>query len=346
MKIRNVARPATFKICGEHRTLIFHSANDSGALLAVAPWNVPIWVFGGLALLVLIAGAALLHNVADLGRPRLDALSLLLISVGLIGILYGVSTVFEGSVLVASVTFIVGLLAMIALAVRQRRIDNPLLNLSPFGNRAFVLGVFMTMLGLFFVFAMNVVIPLFLQADKGLSPLGASLTLAPGILLSVAMGPVAGRLFDRHGGRVMIPLGYLIMAAFVLLTGIAAGTDSVMWFGILYAPAVLGTALVIGPAQTFALAQLERATTPHGVTVVSTSFQIAGCVGTSLGVGVFSALARTSATDGSGSTLLGFQGSVALVIATSLVGIVLSFMASRVSKNRDTVQNQEPEMVH
>ncbi|MFE1100341.1 MFS transporter [Nocardiopsis alba] len=314
----------------------------SGALLAIAPWNVLIWVFGGLALLVLLAGAVLLRNVADLSRPRLDTLSLLLIAVGLTGLLYGISTAFDGSAPVAAAAFVVGLLALVAFTVRQRRISNPLLDLRPFHSAPFVLGAAMTMLGLLFVFAMNVVIPLFLQSAKGLTPLGASLTLAPGILLTVAMGPIAGRLFDRYGGRIIIPVGYLVMAVFVLLTGLAAGTPSVLLFGVLYVPAVLGTALVIGPAQTFALSHLDREISPHGVTVVSTGFQVAGCVGTSLGVGVYGSLTAISEAAMPEATLLGFRGAVLLVVVTSLIGIALAIGAARRSRRTMVEEPEEP----
>ena len=314
----------------------------SGAILTAAPWTTLMWVFGGLTLAVLLAGAIVLRNVTELGRPVLDILSFILVAVGLVGILYGVSSAFEGSALYAGIAGVVGLLAMWLFVIRQRRIANPLIDMRPFSNAPFVLGVLMTMLGLVFVFAMNVVIPLFLQGALDMPPLGASLTLAPGILLTVGMGPIAGRLFDRHGGRWSIPLGFLVMAVFVTLVGVAAGHSSVWIFGILYVPAVLATAFVVGPAQTFALSNLDRETSPHGVTVVSTSFQIAGCVGTSLATGIYGAVIASNAAAGRSegdSLLAGFHGSVALVVVTSLIGILLAFLAYRSVRSRRTAES-------
>ncbi|MDN3903876.1 MFS transporter [Arthrobacter sp. YD2] len=318
----------------------------SGAILTVAPWTTLMWVFGGLTLAVLLAGAFVLRNAAELGRPVLDILSFILVAAGLVGILYGVSSAFEGSALYAGIAGIVGLLAMWLFVLRQRRIANPLIDMRPFSNAPFVLGVLMTMLGLVFVFAMNVVIPLFLQGALDMPPLGASLTLAPGILLTVGMGPIAGRMFDRHGGRRSIPLGFLVMAVFVTLVGVAAGHSSVWIFGLLYVPAVLATAFVVGPAQTFALSNLDRETSPHGVTIVSTSFQIAGCVGTSLATGIYGAVIAAKAATGSSETdslLAGFHGAVAFVVATSLLGILLAFLAYRsVRSRRSTESVQRP----
>ena len=307
----------------------------SGALLTIAPWTTLLWVFGALTLVVLLAGGFALQNVAALRRPVLDVISFLLVAIGLVGILYGVSAAFSGAALYAAISAVIGVVALWIFVIRQQRIEHPLLNLRPFANIPFVLGVLMTMLGLLFVFAMNVVIPLFLQSGHQMEPLGASLTLAPGILLTVVMGPIAGKLFDRHGGRWSIPLGFLIMAIFVTLVGVAAGHSSILLFGALYIPAVLATALVIGPSQTFALSQLDRETSPHGVTIVSTGFQIAGCVGTSLGAGIYGAL--SAGNNDFDSLLSGFHGAVALVVFTSLLGIFLAFLAYR-SKAKTPVE--------
>ena len=309
----------------------------SGVLLTIAPWTTLMWVFGGLALIVMLVGSIILRNVVELGRPVLDVWSFLLVAVGLVGILYGVSAAFGGASLYAGIAALVGLIALWLFILRQRRIEHPLLNLKPFASAPFVFGVLMTMLGLLFVFAMNVVIPLFLQAAHGISPLGASLALAPGILLTVVMGPIAGRLFDRHGGRWSIPLGFLVMAVFVALVGVAAGYTSIALFAVLYIPAVLATAFVIGPSQTFALANLDREAAPHGVTVISTSFQIAGCVGTSLAAGIYGALSNANISSGRNefdSLLTGFRGSVGLVVVTSLVGIILALLAYRAVRAR------------
>ena len=304
----------------------------SGVLLTFAPWTTLMWVFGGLAFLVLLAGAVILRTVTDLGRPKLDIPSFLLVAVGLVGVLYGVSAAFGGSPLSAAIAGVIGLIALWLFVMRQSRIEHPLINLKPFSSAPFVFGVLMTMLGLAFVFAMNVVIPLFLQGAHGISPLGASLTLAPGILLTVLMGPIAGKLFDRHGGRWSIPLGFLVMAVFVTLVGVAAGYTSIILFATLYVPAVLATAFVIGPSQTFALGSLDREAAPHGVTVVSTSFQIAGSVGTSLAAGIYGALTTANINAGRDefdAMLTGFHGAVGFVVIASLIGVALAILAYR-----------------
>ena len=95
---------------------------------------------------------------------------------------------------------------------------------------------------------------------------------------------------------------------------------------------MLATAFVIGPSQNFALGSLDRDTAPHGVTVVSTSFQIAGSVGTSLAAGIYGALttAKINAGDDEFDAMLtGFYGAVGFVVVASLIGALLAILAYR-----------------
>src|SRR5690606_12942551 len=110
----------------------------SGAMLAVTDWTILMWVFGALALVVLLAGAVLLRTVVTLGKPVLDVLSFLLVAVGLVGLLYAISTVFSGSVTVAAICAVIGVAALALFVVRQNRIEHPLLNLQPFRSAPFV----------------------------------------------------------------------------------------------------------------------------------------------------------------------------------------------------------------
>src|SRR5699024_8314349 len=100
----------------------------SGVLLTVAHWTVLLWVFGALTLIVLVAGALVLRTVADLGRPVLDVLSFVLVAVGLVGVLYGVSAAFSGAGLYAAGAGVVGLIALALFVRRQGRIAHPLLD--------------------------------------------------------------------------------------------------------------------------------------------------------------------------------------------------------------------------
>ena len=307
----------------------------AGAILAVADWHMLLWAFAGLSALCLLLGAVILRDIAHLTHPRLDAPSVALIGIALIGILYGVSTAFSGSIFVAGIVAIVGIISLVLFVRRQNRLEEPLINLQPLRVRPFALGVIANMLSLLTIFAMNIIVPTFMQSVLGTPPLIASLILFPAILCSCAVSPLAGRIYDKHGPGILLPLGFACIAVFSVLTGLLIATASAVVLALIYIPVICGSALVIGPVQSFALSKLTYEQNPHGVTIMSAGFQIAGCVGSSVFTGIYAAVTASSMVAGTGFEMAGIQAMAVtgvLVGAVGAVGFVCALVIGRIAK--------------
>lgn len=291
----------------------------AGLILAVADWSMLLWVFAALSALCFLAGAIILRDVAKLTHPRLDAVSVALIGIALVGILYGVSTIFSGSIVAALVAAAIGACALAVFVRRQGKLAEPLINLQPLKIAPFTVGVVANMLSLIAIFAMNIIVPTFMQSALGTPALVASLALFPAILCSCAVSPLAGRIYDRHGPGFILPLGFACIAVFSVLTSAFIATASPFVLALLYIPVICGSALVIGPVQSFALSKLTYEQNPHGVTIMSTGFQIAGCIGSSVFTGVYAAVSAGSIAQGIAFTEAAAQG---MLVAGALVGVV------------------------
>ncbi|MCD8199531.1 MAG: MFS transporter [Coriobacteriaceae bacterium] len=304
----------------------------SGLLLAVFSWHVLPLLFGVLVLVCLIGGAYSLSNVVELTKPRLDPLSVVLVAFSLIGILYGISTVFSGSMVLALASFVIGIVCLVLFVRRQGRSDDPLIDLSVLRVRPFAIVVVINMLALLVTFSMNIVIPTFLQSVMGYDALFASLTMFPGIVLACVAAPVAGRTYDRRGIRGLLPTGFILMGVFLILLGLFIGTDIAALRFLIYVPIACGALLITGPAQSFGLSKLTPEQNPFGVIVLSTGFQIAGCVGSSLFTGVYSAISLSGISAGLESTQayeVGFFAIAMLAVIAVVVGLILTFRLFR-----------------
>ena len=259
----------------------------AGVILSFFDWRMLLIVFAVLAIICFLAAAFILGDIAKLTHPKLDVLSTILIGLALIGILYGISTAFTGNVVISAITAVLGILCLILFLRRQSRIEHPLIDLRPLSIRPFAVGVIINMLSLIVIFAMNIVMPIYLQSALGVPAIFASLTLFPAILLSCIISVVAGRVYDKHGPGVLLPLGFACIAVFTAALAGLITTGSLLLFAVLYIPVICGSALIIGPVQSFALSRLSYEMNPHGVIVMSTGFQIAGCIGSSLFAGVY-----------------------------------------------------------
>lgn len=318
----------------------------AGVILAFFEWSMLLWVFAGLSLLCFLAGAIILRDIAHLTHPRLDAPSVALIAIALIGILYGISTIFSGNVIFAVCSIVVGAAVLVVFVMRQGKLAEPLIDLRPLKIPPFAVGVVVNMLSLITIFAMNIIVPTFMQSALGTPPLVASLILFPAILCSCVISPLAGRIYDKQGPGVLLPLGFLCIAVFSVLTAAFIATANPVLLAIIYIPVICGSALIIGPVQSYALSKLSPEMNPHGVTVMSTGFQIAGCIGSSVFVGVYAAVGAGQAASGASAIdamSAGMLASGVLIGVVALVGFVLTLWIRSNAKKPVSVAPQAQE---
>ena len=310
----------------------------AGVILSFFDWRMLLIVFAVLAIICFLAAAFILGDIAKLTHPKLDVLSTILIGLALIGILYGISTAFTGNVVISAITAVLGILCLILFLRRQSRIEHPLIDLRPLSIRPFAVGVIINMLSLIVIFAMNIVMPIYLQSALGVPAIFASLTLFPAILLSCIISVVAGRVYDKHGPGVLLPLGFACIAVFTAALAGLITTGSLLLFAVLYIPVICGSAQIIGPVQSFALSRLSYEMNPHGVIVMSTGFQIAGCIGSSLFAGVYTIGAVSAAETG-------FSAAALLAALLAVVGFCCALYIRRVSRQAQQEEKPAAEVV-
>ncbi len=254
--------------------------------------------------------------------------------------------------MIALCALLVGIVLLVCFVRRQGILSEPLIDLRPLTIRPFAIGVIVNMLSLLTIFAMNIIVPTFMQSALGTSPLVASLTLFPAILCSCVVSPLAGRIYDKHGPGVLLPCGFACIAVFSVLTSLFIATASPFVLAVLYIPVICGSALVIGPVQSFALSKLTCEMNPHGVTVMSTGFQIAGCIGSSVFTGVYAAVSFGLAAGGADALVAATGGmavSGVLVGVVALIGLGLSLWirvqvrGEQASKEEEVVTGQADE---
>ncbi|WP_257202773.1 MFS transporter [Corynebacterium cystitidis] len=315
----------------------------SGVILEFAHWRALCWSFTGLAVVVFIIGLFTVYNISENARARLDMTSVILVDIALIGLLYGISTIFGPAKLVATIAFVVGLMALWLFVKRQNYLDDPLINLAPLRIYPFTAGVLINIVALIIVFAMNILVPTHLQSVHGTTGLQASLVLFPAILLAVVFGPVAGQIYDKQGAKHLLPVGMALMAVFSVATAWAMGGSTLWLITVLYMPAIVGSAMTIGPVQSFPLSTLPRELNPHGVTIFSTSFQVAGCIGVALSTGIYGAvIASGGGTDEAANNGMLWVGIVLFVMA--VIATVLGWTGTRATVDSPTVDDSADEV--
>ncbi len=262
----------------------------SGWIIEHYDWRMLFHFVTPIAIVVLLVGFFLLKDKKEKVDIRLDFISLLLSSVGFGGILYGFSSAGSkgwDSPLVYG-TIIIGVISLIVFILRQIKQEKPLLNFRIYKYPMFALSSVITMIVNMAMFSGMLLIPIYTQTIRGITPMDAGLMMLPGALVMAIMSPITGKLFDRFGGRILALIGLAIMAIATYFFGQLTLTTSYSYLVILHAIRMFGMSMVMMPVSTNGLNQLPARFYPHGTAMNNTLNQVAGAIGTALLVTIMS----------------------------------------------------------
>ncbi|GAA3761401.1 DHA2 family efflux MFS transporter permease subunit [Microbacterium kribbense] len=303
----------------------------SGFLLDTVGWRWNFVVVLPIALIALAAGARWMRNVGDTSQAPLDALSIVLSAFGFGGIVYGLSQVgaTAGSAGWLVGSLVVGVVALGLFLWRQlllQRADDALLDLRVFRFSNFSLSIAQMLLLSFAFFGAITVLPLYLQAVRGVDALEAGLILLPGSLAMGFSGPFIGRIYDRWGTRALLVSGSVLAVAVLwVYTTLDAATP--VWFIVVMQTVLaLGLALSFTPLFTASLASLPRRLYSHGSAVLGTVQQVAGAAGVAAMIAVMSAISITDGAVGDALTAGGSRGAFLIAAVVSLPLLAGAFL--------------------
>jgi EmrB/QacA subfamily drug resistance transporter len=217
--------------------------------------------------------------------PRLDLLGLALLSPGVAIFVYGMSEAgTSGGFGARAVAAIAAGLALVALFVWHalRRGHRALLDVSLFARRGFAAAAGTNLLVGIALFGALILLPLYYQLVRGESPLATGLLLMPqGLGAALAM-PIAGKLTDEIGARVVIPVGIVLaLAGTAAYTQVGADTSYVYLSAALFMIG-LGLGATIMPSMAVAYQTVPREAVAHATSTINVIQRIAGSIGTAL----------------------------------------------------------------
>lgn len=305
----------------------------AGVIIDHASWHFMFVIIAVLAVVVIVLSFFVLeHTEPRHGDLILDKLSVFLSTLGFGGLLYGCSVIgSEGIGIEAGVVAVVGAVAIVLFFRRQLRLESPMLQVRVLGNRTFLVGTLINMIVQASLIVVGVLVPIYVQSLRGFSATSSGLLILPGAVIMGIMGPISGRIFDRHGPRRQAILGIsLLVAATFAFAFIGDGTDLV-YLATLYAVRMFGLALVNMPITTWAVNALDDSLVNHGTSVNNTFRQVAGSLGTATLVSVMTAVANSQSTamDYVHANIFGIDCAFAVAACLALVGLVLTILFVR-----------------
>ena len=245
--------------------------------------NVPVVIFA------LIAGRLIVPNTKDPSAPRLDPVGAVLSIVGLTSLVYAVieapSHGWTDPMILAA--FGLAALVLTTFVVWEVRSDHPMLNIEFFKNPRFTAASISVTLVFFALFGSLFFLTQYLQFVLGYSALEAGVRVAPIALVLIVVSPIAGRLVNRLGNKVLVVGGMAVVAVGLWFLSTITVTSGY--------PHVLGSLMILGtgislamtPATESIMGSLPLAKAGVGSAMNDTTRQIGGALGVAVLGSVF-----------------------------------------------------------
>lgn len=188
-------------------------------------------VFYMSALLALIVGILTFWKLkgewAEARGEKFDLIGSLHFSISLFLILYGFS---ELPSIIGAALLILGIISMVLFIRRSLKSAHPVLNIGLIrDNRVFSLSCVATFINYSSTFAVTFLLSLYLQYNKGFSPLTSGFILISQSVVQTIFAPIAGRLSDRIMPQKVAAFGMALACIGLLLLVFLTDTTS-LWF--------------------------------------------------------------------------------------------------------------------
>jgi EmrB/QacA subfamily drug resistance transporter len=289
--------------------------------------NVPIGLAG------LLFAALVLREGKEENAGRLDVPGFLLGSFGLAAVVYALAEAgthgFDNG---RVISFGVGGLALLgAFAVLELNVAEPMIDVRLLKNRLFAAANAVQLLSMAGMQGALFLLPLFLQAERGMTPLESGLTTFPQAIGVVLIVQPAQRIYRRFGPRRMMIAG-MIGATITTFAFLAVGLETdAWWIRLIQVGRGVSFGLTLVPLQAATFATIRSEDTGRASAIFNSGRQVAASFGVALIATVLTnRMTHHAAQMGNPRTtagaVLGFHDAFFVAGLLAIVGIVASFI--------------------
>lgn len=201
-----------------------------GVLLESYSWHAVFLVNPPLIVIVLGATLLVVPESLDESRPALDMRGAALSSLGVIALVVTIIQLpEEGASVVTAISAAIAVIALAAFVWWEHRAPRPLLPMTLFRQRTFVIAIVTVALVYFALMGAIFLLPQFLQLVQSMTPLQSGIAMLPGaggLLVASLLSP---SIAQRIGARATVVTGLLLITTGLALSSLYR-TDTPYWF--------------------------------------------------------------------------------------------------------------------
>jgi EmrB/QacA subfamily drug resistance transporter len=179
---------------------------------------------------------------------------------------------------------VISAIGLVGFLLVETQVSNRIIDITLFKSPTFSIAMLVTMVRSLALYGGTFLLPLFLQQIQGLEEVDSGLIMLPGSLLLALLMPIAGKLSDKMGARVLTVSGMFLLGTFMFLYK-NLDVNTTKW-GVIYPTLIrgVGLALMIAPISALAMNAVPK----HKAGMASSMMNIIQQIGGSLGIAILS----------------------------------------------------------
>ena len=320
----------------------------AGAIVDAFGWNSVFFTIAPLATIDVILAIFLMKNPEEIQTDtsaKLDFLSVLFSVIGFGGLLYCFSFATEygwGSLPVLGALF-AGILLLVLFVVRQKRSQQPFLDLRVMNYRDFTVSMVIGMILNATLLSLMTILPIYMQSIANFSALLTGTMMVPGAVVMAVVSPFAGKIYDQYGPRKLSIVGLALFSATIVGFSMISLSSSFAYICAVYTIWMFSMALLVMPLTTWGLNALPPSLMAHGTALYNTVKTIAGALGTAILVLIMTAATNYAASSApETAALIGVRCAFAVAAATGILSLILGilFIQPAASKKTEEISSR------
>jgi EmrB/QacA subfamily drug resistance transporter len=177
------------------------------------------------------------------------------------------------------IPIVIGVVLIPVFLAIERRAANPMVDFKLFRHQNFLAANISQLLAGMVELGLGFLTPFFLLLVVGVSPAAAGVALIPATIPIILAGPLAGKAFDRFGGRWPLVVGFVVLAISGVVLALSVSQESAVALipGLLLQGLGLGIVLTVNdPTGLTAVPERDAG---EGAGMINTSEQLGGALG-------------------------------------------------------------------
>lgn len=300
-----------------------------GILIGLFGWrsifyvNIPIGIIGYMAAFLILP--------ADKPRvegERFDFKGAVLFSTGMISLLLGINNGAEWgwSSMPILLSIGAGTVLLVTFYVNEKTVRHPMIDLSLFKNRPFLIGNLTGWLSFVTMFSNNILLPFYLQQVLHYKPAQVGLTMMAFPLVMAFAAPISGHLSDQFGPVKLTSSGLAIMAMGLFYCSTLSATAH--FFQVIPGPMLigLGSGLFQAPNNSSVMSSVEPQKLGIAGSINSLVRNVGMVTGIAFSVTLFEALGGISKPEPNQiqGFMTAYHGVLYAATGIAIIGMVLS----------------------